>query len=915
MQPNEALKAYLAEQAVLRYNENADAIRRIKEGVYQNRKGTRQLTEITQEQDKMDKRIAREGLPYNQAIERINGVPNFQDVYIIEKIMRLSRAVCRVNIASDFGVSGYGSGFLIAPGFIITNHHVIDSIQTAQASFAQFNYQLSESKKALSPVSFCLRPDLFFLTSSLEKNEDPFSGLDFTVVALESVSKEGHSVSDIEYARLDENVGKIIEGENCVIIQHPAGDYKKIVLKDIRMLTLIDDFMVYESDTLPGSSGSVVIGMGTGEVVALHHSGVPRKDATGRWLKKDGTPAGPDDSDNEIDWLGNEGIRVSSILRAIRNIVLPAEMEPARQKLLEASSLKFPEGAETKPEQSNMKKETSPSAGSPLPQRLFFEVELAGDDPLLDDFEKNAAVYIAGLKLKERLFPYSSLPRQRNMWYLEVQTAEDPWALAARIEALPHVLTCTPDLPTVTDVGISGVNKERAVTESAVKDFFYNEGIATWNENEFSQKWSESVCYKKALGIRKDYYRQWNWVAVNCPQIKNDTQWADIEKNLKLLRLTQLDTGYSNHSKVKSGYDFTLDMDFIDNDTDALDEQAKFLFKFPNHGTRTASIVIGGAFTSDAFPHDGNRGILTLDDKPLIRLIPYRVAKSVVLIGRGRDMVAAANHAINNKTDVMFICMGSYPRPMIEEVARTAYEKGVIWVCAAGNEVEMVVAPALYPGTIAVAGINPDLKPWQGSSNGPAVDIAAPGESVYVPFSDKDGNEIMCYGNGTSYATPHVASAAMLWKAKHREKIAAKYKEPWQVVEAFRFCLKKTADTPEDWNGNNYGAGILNIGKLLELEPPEPGQLLYAYAGKGSTKTAGLGLRETIHFLWNTWKRKTTGGPEERTASPIALTENVRINLAALSKRSVNGLETESTGMVTDFQRKEILSKYFESQE
>ena len=47
-------------------------------------------------------------------------------------------------------------------------------------------------------------------------------------------------------------------------------------------------------------------------------------------------------------------------------------------------------------------------------------------------------------------------------------------------------------------------------------------------------------------------------------------------------------------------------------------------------------------------------------------------------------------------------CLGSYPRPMLEVIARDAYTNGVIWVCAAGNEVEVVVAPAMYPGTIAV---------------------------------------------------------------------------------------------------------------------------------------------------------------------------------------------------------------------
>jgi subtilisin family serine protease len=354
-------------------------------------------------------------------------------------------------------------------------------------------------------------------------------------------------------------------------------------------------------------------------------------------------------------------------------------------------------------------------------------------------------------------------------------------------------------------------------------------------------------------------------------------------------------------------------MDFIDDDQDAKDEGDKFFFKFPQHGTRTASLVIGEKIAS-GFDQDGNRGILTENGQSLIKLVPYRVAKSVVLIGRVKDMVGAANHAINNKTDVMFMCLGTYPRPMIETVARSVYEKGVIWLCAAGNEVEIVIAPALYPGTIAVAGINPDLKPWNRSSNGSAVDIAAPGESVYVPFVNKSGQEIMCYGDGTSYATPHVASAAMLWKAKHKEKLSEMYTEPWQVVEAFRTCLRESANTPEGWKKDKFGAGILDISKLLTTELPPAKDLKHAYSGKAVNKQTDLGVRETIHFLWNTLRRKLTGGNEESFVGTVPLTNRGQMALSALSG-TTRAKATESTFIISDFQKKKILSDYFESQQ
>jgi endonuclease G len=50
------------------------------------------------------------------------------------------------------------------------------------------------------------------------------------------------------------------------------------------------------------------------EVVALHHSGVPRRDAEGRLLRRDGKVWQDGDGDDAVDWVANEGARVSVVL-------------------------------------------------------------------------------------------------------------------------------------------------------------------------------------------------------------------------------------------------------------------------------------------------------------------------------------------------------------------------------------------------------------------------------------------------------------------------------------------------------------------------------------------------------------------------------------------------------------------------
>ena len=80
-----------------------------------------------------------------------------------------------------------------------------------------------------------------------------------------------------------------------------------------RLVDTLDDFLHYEADTEGGSSGSPTFNE-QWEVVSLHHSGVPRKDDQGNILTKSGTIWTPDMGESQIEWLFNEGIRVSSII-------------------------------------------------------------------------------------------------------------------------------------------------------------------------------------------------------------------------------------------------------------------------------------------------------------------------------------------------------------------------------------------------------------------------------------------------------------------------------------------------------------------------------------------------------------------------------------------------------------------------
>ena len=912
--PFDSTMLYLADKAASNYAAHADEINKITQRISENRSGFRPLTEITDDKTRLYRRAAREGGEFDKALERINGIPNFQDMAIVRKIVRASTSVCRIVLQGPSGISGYGTGCLVAPNVLITNNHVFPDADTASRAIAQFNYELGDNGQILTPISFRLRPDLFFLTSPYAQRPDvPFSGRDFSLVAVEPTSAEGGNLSQFGFIRLDPSLGKIIEGENCVVIQHPKGDYKKVVLKDIRLITLTDNFMIYEADTLPGSSGSLVLGLGTADAVALHHSAVPRKDDAGNWLRKDGKPRQAGDTDDDIDWIGNEGVRVSCIVEAFNNLPIPDAMQPTRATIVEAqtppttsiNTSPVPAMTPTTAPPRTESASVSTPAASP-PNLLYFEALLTDQPALKADWDDRASDLVPGLVTQFPLLPTSLDPFARRMRYLSVKSTDNPWNLAATIEALPQVESCRPDLQTLTDVGRNPdetVAPARA-TESDFTDFIFNDGTAEPNEKKFLADWSTSVQVKAALKNGDNQPRWWNWYAINWPSIGSffpgmpPNERSQLTDRLAQMRLVQLDTGYSGHSKVAGGYNTDLDFDFIDNDTDARDEEAGFLFKFPFHGTRTASIVVGGHLTTDKDNLDGNGGLLVEQNNRLIRLIPYRVAESVILIDRAKQVVDGVNYAVRSGADVLFMCMGSYPRPMLEAIAREAYEKGVIWVCAAGNEVGLVVAPAMYPGTIAVAASNPNDLPWSGSSHGPAVDISAPGEDVYVPFLDKQRREIMVYGSGTSYATPQVAAAAILWKAHYYD--ALRQYLPWQIVEAFRTVLKKTARKDKQWDTHNYGAGILDITRLLAEQPPKPDTLTHAYQHKPEPHPLGVGVAEAAHRLWNSTGQTGVLGTTERAAVATPLTQRGQQAMSAFASNIPKSARESSAVPTTD---------------
>jgi len=225
---------------------------------------------------------------------------------------RAATSVCRVNLRSTGGqVIGYGTGFLVAPGVVMTNNHVLESDLDAGNAILEFNYELDLDGRDRQTVCFALNPASGqFITDKM---------LDFSLAAVAPRSIDNaHGIDEFGFLPLHPRPGKSFEGEYLTIIQHPGGERKQVCVRENKLIKYLENTLWYETDTAAGSSGSPVFN-GFWEVVALHHMGVPATDNKGRKLATDGSLWDETMGEAKLKWLANEGIRISKIVAFLQD--------------------------------------------------------------------------------------------------------------------------------------------------------------------------------------------------------------------------------------------------------------------------------------------------------------------------------------------------------------------------------------------------------------------------------------------------------------------------------------------------------------------------------------------------------------------------------------------------------------------
>jgi hypothetical protein len=305
------------------------------------------------------------------------------------------------------------------------------------------------------------------------------------------------------------------------------------------------------------------------------------------------------------------------------------------------------------------------------------------------------------------------------------------------------------------------------------------------------------------------------------------------------IRVAHLDTGVADHPCLHGRYDRKDSRDYVDHPRRPRGHGvwcwggSWVPWYMPDHGTSTASLIVGGASADDRL----SGTVAGLVPPGVVDLIPIRVVRERPLIAPwDEDRVAKAiDWAVTRgRCSIISMSIGApiWSR-VVERAVHRAWRAGVI-VCAAAGQ---GWPPPIWPALTALSG-------WSVCCGGSTVDqlpfgdsgwaiwpdgyvtISAPSEQM--PKATWEGHVCLDHdptlerSGGTSYAAPYVAGIAALWRARHWR--ALETFPPNEVVPAFRAILSAPEHTvpwarPEYRRDASYGPGIIDPVKVIEAPP------------------------------------------------------------------------------------------------
>ena len=163
------------------------------------------------------------------------------------------------------------------------------------------------------------------------------------------------------------------------------------------------------------------------------------------------------------------------------------------------------------------------------------------------------------------------------------------------------------------------------------------------------------------------------------------------------------------------------------------------------------------------------------------------------------------DYAILQKVRVINLSLGGPKDPLVAELIKEAFARGIVIVAAAGDKSlsNYPPYPAALDEVIAVAAVDKKGKPYAEGLHGDFIDLCAPGVDIMTTAPTEKYN---CY-SGTSMAAAYVTAAIALLLQKHP------HLKPNQVQSLLEQSARDLGASGRD---KECGCGLVNVKKLLD---------------------------------------------------------------------------------------------------
>ncbi len=285
----------------------------------------------------------------------------------------------------------------------------------------------------------------------------------------------------------------------------------------------------------------------------------------------------------------------------------------------------------------------------------------------------------------------------------------------------------------------------RVMVKATVQpDTYKNAECVVGNNNIYIYQYSDAETARKAA----EYYN-------NLPYVK----WAELDGIVEIQAVS-----YGNYMmQGDEAKDFAVNSNVPMNEVvvAVLDTGASFKKDYLNNRVYDSGYNLSNSGKEGSAQADNIHGtyvasIIVDNTSENVKVVAYKVLNSNGY-GSNSSIALGIELAVDDGADVINMSLGGNEfSNAVYDAIRYAYSKGVIVVCAAGNEGNDVINcyPAAFKEVFTVGSIDSKGHYSMFSNHGEEVDFVAPGHNIEFPDSEKD--------YGTSFSAPFVSAASAM---------------------------------------------------------------------------------------------------------------------------------------------------------